>query len=322
MAAAEKLKVAVIAAVLLILGLGVTVLKMRAPASPSTPPVVAAAAPGNGIPEPERTPAVVAPVKAIAKAPTTTSAADQFTGFINFADGSTVELLGLQTNPSSESRWWTADGMLCGTPPHRGEPPSEFDTNSGRKLVWLIMRVNADPNENGRSMKVEVVPSLSSGVSVYSGTVQRSIEATALVSASATTAEVRVGMAAGPWVNDEIYDAATKKSGATKTLEGLITNITIGEEDGNALVGATWIIPPTSQRDHRITAMAGEKIVPISRSTNKNFASKYYFDCGKGEITQVLFQSRPYEIMAIKNVSLAPTTTPTHVSISAASAQQ
>ena len=109
------------------------------------------------------------------------------------------------------------------------------------------------------------------------------------------------------------YDVATSRYTASDGAENVPVRIgNITEENGETVVEIYGTY--SDERDKQRIAMAGGRVVHSSHGHGDNPTMN--IARARSAVTQIIFQSRPYETMTMKNVSLAPTTSPTDVQVS------
>jgi RNA polymerase sigma factor (sigma-70 family) len=304
MIAAEKVKVAGIAVALLLLGIGGALVTVEmANGSGGTGQAVA----GTPVAAMNGTAAGVTNVAAQDGAPA-------FDGQVAFSDGTVVGLLGVHgEGAGAPANWWGVDGLPRAEPPHEAQPRIHMNVGTGEKFVRVMMRIPGTSG-NRKGIKVEMVPSVRSEASSYNQNGGRMIEAVGVVADTQTIAELRIGMAGGPWVKDVVYEVASGKMGTSATGKAGFSKIEISDEAGEACVTVSgFSIAPELDGDFLAVA-AGRTLHPQHGSESKTGITNYY-SCAAGDITQVILQTRKFEVVAVKNVSLVPTTKATAVQV-------
>src|SRR5262249_48297824 len=148
-----------------------------------------------------------------------------------------AEALGLSsTSQPATTPWWSPDGSESPAPPHEDLPRIHMSPvrKDERLLRFILVMPGAIARRN--DVTVEALPSVRRGFSTYGTGAQRWIEAIAIFPVTAKTADVRVGLANGPWTDDISYDVATKQFTKSPTAEVSINSIDITDENGEACV--------------------------------------------------------------------------------------
>jgi RNA polymerase sigma-70 factor (ECF subfamily) len=308
MAATEKLKSGVIAIILLILGIGIVIVKTNSQGAGGAPPVNSVATTAAGLVDASR------PKQRM-----------------TFTDGTVVEVLGiqnvpqdpswlknelgLQSAPPPDAKWWSPDGLECPAPEHEARLRVSINgAGPPARLLRIMLRMSG-PRAGGEGAKAELLPNVRVGYSSYGPSHARLIELMAAVPVDTTIGELRVGVAAGQWINDVKYDMATAQYTASANAANASVRIgNVTQENRETLVEVYW--PPNDgQRDRRLTVVTRGREIQSSHGHGDN-PTYEYFRCAKSDMTQIICQSRPYETMAMKNLSLAPSTLPTDVQVS------
>ncbi|MGN6367963.1 MAG: RNA polymerase sigma factor [Phycisphaerae bacterium] len=240
-----------------------------------------------------------------------------FDGTVTFSDGTVVELLGVHwEGAGSPAGWWGVDGLPCVEPPHEAEPRIHMNTGPGERVVRVMMRMPGQ-SASRKGIQVKLVPSERSRASSYTRNGGTMIEAVGVVKEGQKTAEMQVGVAGGAWVRDVVYDVATGRMGASATGKAGIGKVEISEEGDEACVTVTGLsISP--ELDGEFLAVVGGRTVHPDHGSESKMGMSNYYRCAAGAITEVVLQTRRFEVVRVENVSLVPTVVGTGVRVAGA----
>ncbi|HVT90865.1 MAG TPA: sigma-70 family RNA polymerase sigma factor [Tepidisphaeraceae bacterium] len=249
-----------------------------------------------------------------ARAPTQTPkpAAAWLKGAIKFSDDTIVEVLGIQDDPPADpGRWWLPDGSETPAPQFPKSSPMSAGGFGTRNIRFIICM---GPPIGDRNLRVVVTPRQSEALSVLLQGGMYWMNLLTAIPNNTESATIKIGLGIGPWTETILYDAATAKSSNRDKVPVRIGSIS--EEKGRTQVQVFEMPQPDPQRDEGIVLVASGKQLAAGQ-VSRSFMSgaTYTFDCPKDQMTQILFRSRPYEFIEMKNVSLKLTAQPTEVQI-------
>jgi hypothetical protein len=256
----------------------------------------------------EQTPAAP-PAQALSSRP----AVAGFSGPIKFSDDTLVEVLGIQDDPQADpGRWWLPDGSQIPAPRFPKGGPTNVG-GFGTRNIRFIIRMGGPPIGD-KNLKVVVTPRQSDSVSVSLDRGAYLMNLLVAIPNSSNTANLKIGLGTGPWTESVLYDAATARTTNAATVPVRIGSIT--EEKGRTIVQVSETPQPDAQQDQGIVLLAnGKRIAAGQVSRSWLSGATYTFDCPKAQMNQILFRSRAFEFIEMKNVSLAPTAQPIDVQI-------
>jgi RNA polymerase sigma-70 factor (ECF subfamily) len=270
---AGKIKVAIVVGIILLMGLGITVVAIKS---------------SNSAAAPSETPV---------------SVLDQRQWQVKFSDGTVVELLGMQSAPFY-GKWWGADGLEVPEPTHPDQPRIVMSGDIGTHTVRLMIRPTSNWRGN-QDIKVQVVPSVRAGVSGFQSRDGQIFEAVAIVDDEVKVADVQIGVASGLWTDDVTYDVASGQYSPQGA--GGIRVVNISEQDGETRVEVQY--PPNMNmnvwKDTSVVAMAGGQQLQIRHSEEHGSGLVCYFRCNKKDLAAVISRSRDYEIKTLYDVHLS-----------------
>jgi len=224
------------------------------------------------------------------------------------ADGVTVELLGISTNPSKRDSWWRPGGTALGEPPC--DPPGTRLVGvegAGARLFAVKIR-RGDGERLGLTW--EVVPQ---GRFASSWAAQRNGKAVGEIKAfgvdipnDVQTANVRVGIGQGPWTaRGDTGDGG----GASGTGQGGAVFQSPIQADGKAVV--TVQDDMAGGLDRRIVAVdrkgkLHEADAETHREGNITLTTARFDVTALHEMWEFRFETRPCEWAEFKDVQLYP----------------
>jgi RNA polymerase sigma factor (sigma-70 family) len=251
---------------------------------------------------------------------------------LTFAQGTTIDLLYVSDDPANASRWWSADGTPVAPP----SPPPDLNRISlgGDGPNHLLVLRQTDPGGLNPSMTVSVVRAnvagaastadqSGAGVRMHSYLFNTRGPAPAVV-------DVRVGLASGPWSEVQRYPLSTAASRPAPAAEVTKTAPSTSpalpsEADVPALMivnvregknGMTEVEFRFAQNGQRFRTPLDEKIVLVNAEGREFYAQSWTgrsggsnvlgFSVPRGQAAALTYQSRPYEMREIRNVSLQP----------------
>lgn len=226
-------------------------------------------------------------------------------------NGVTVELVGVCEHPSEDKQWWRPDGSLLKEPlykttgsklpPHESYKYYEFaaglQDQSGTSIKWDV--------PGGRQSSYTGSPLDKDG---------RRVDALKVYTVNypigRETALVQIGLAAGVWKT--LASHTTEKKEATYSFEdGAAAFGQAYEKDGQVLLPFVHNLQHKRKVEaSRIVAVtnSGQEIGGGVSGSGGNVldSSTYQFHIPLKEIKEFQFQTRPYEWIEFKNVSLKP----------------
>ncbi len=245
--ATEKVKVAVIAAILQLRASGGSVAFVKAFSSPSHHTIeVAGAKPLRPAPPP--LPPSKWPMK--------------------FSDGTTMEVLALNDPNTDASVWWKPDGTPTPDPQFRARGNITMNYPAGRRID-LIVRLNGSTlTSKGVNVRSDVSGDDDTAILWSSGMGGRIAKVITVVNDQQPATNLSFGLAAGAWTGDLNLDCADGKRPPFGSTGAGITFRAITEDKGQTVVHYTGA-PGAGKEDSRHVVVAGGKeLAPISTWSN------------------------------------------------------
>jgi serine/threonine protein kinase len=244
-------------------------------------------------------------------------------------NGVTVELIGVSENPSDGKAWWRPDGSPLADRPYaksngrsinaRGigdaDPRAQlpFAKSSGRSYTLpdqrayeLAIRAESPADENINDQWLFDPPNNSAhGPSWLQENVGMALStADVSVPKSVSSINIKYGVAAGPWTT---ISSSDPKGGST---DGKLIFAKALESDGSSTTTVTHQIDNCATRlvaatnDGRtITASSAQGITTIKYLSQMQYTFK---GLRLADVREFRFQTRPYEWVEFKNISLQP----------------
>jgi beta-lactamase regulating signal transducer with metallopeptidase domain/ketosteroid isomerase-like protein/Tfp pilus assembly protein PilF len=223
----------------------------------------------------------------------------------------TVELVGVCEHPIEGKKWWRPDGELLEKAPYasrKGEAISNKNEELNR-LAELAVRVSrANLQDMGLRCKIPGATrtSINSGIEQDASGTLKSIACE--ISKLISRGEVHIGVAADSW-----QTIATQRSNLDKLVEdkvegGFVTWDVPSEEEGNAVIKVAHLF---GEYDCRIVAEDRNGNILKACGSSGGGADalrtiKYTFPVNLSGISKFLFQTRTYQWIAFKDISLQP----------------
>ena len=224
------------------------------------------------------------------------------------SNGVIVELLGVSDNPSQDKPWWRPDGSPLAERPYEKIGATSY-AGDDERAYEVAVRVTPPPGISAQDIaeewKIDSSRGQAGGSSKDEGPYTtgrstkfpRSLERTA----------VHIGIAAGPWTMLENFLPGSSRSTSNG---GYYFNNTPGaENNGNATVSVSHnrgdqdvrLIAidkegQVHQRGHQSSSMAGDSFLLTKEFSNLRL----------GDVKEFQFQTRLYEWVEFKNVTLRP----------------
>ena len=291
--ATEKVKVAAIAAVLLILGIGGGVVAWHTLTSSGRRRVV--------IDPVAASTATAAPTGAVSKWP------------MKFSDGTILDLLALNDPNVDTSAWWAADGSVAGDPNFRSNGSITMNYLLGHRID-LIVRMRG----NALGTKSLTVRSGMWGAhdtaTLATGTqTNRLIKVITVVGTNKTT-NLRFGFDTGKWPNELNLSCANNEMPPIGSTGAGARFNNITEEKGQMVVHLT-MLPEAREDDQQVVVVTGGKETPSIAMWSNLLEDTYVFRCPRSAATRIIVRSRPFEWMEMKNVAVTPIPMPTPVQV-------
>ncbi len=226
-------------------------------------------------------------------------------------NGVTVELVGLCEHPSEGKNWWRPDGQPLGEFPYKVSATYAKPPNN--KILNVLMTISPGPAYS--ATKFEVSQSkprgywigLESNGKLVTNWKAGSFEAPPTLE----KADVKVGIAGGPWQKVAKISPRFEKPVAEKTSLGQIQWLkTVGENGSGDMIVYVASNFVDKADSHLIAVdITGEEHFPYS-GKGEGIADKmtheYKFHLRTNEVRELFFVVRPYQWVTFKNVSLQP----------------
>ncbi len=220
-------------------------------------------------------------------------------------NGVTVELVGVCENPSEGKQWWRPGGELLLKAPYE-HSSTKAHPNKGQKAYEAALLCSGVSEDNGLSVKFHVDNSSSSSFGSVSQTkTSYTHSASFILPEKKEHANIRVQVAAGDWME---YDRRFPVRERRQMADGIVW-FPAKEEDGQVV---QHIVHSHTENNIRMVAVtkSGETVTACFSSVKESgdiSDSTFKFDKLKLEdVSQFIFQTRPYEWITFKNVSLKP----------------
>jgi beta-lactamase regulating signal transducer with metallopeptidase domain/tetratricopeptide (TPR) repeat protein len=228
--------------------------------------------------------------------------------------GVTVELVGVCEHPSQDKKWWRPDGSLLEEAPY-DSTGSVLEDEEGYELYEYALRLLEGPSDTSIKWSIP-----GGNLGSYTGTpigedgkrVGDLRVYTSNQPVERQSATVRIGLTADVWQSLVTHPAV--KGEETYTLEdGAVAFGLPYEQDGETLLPFVHNFKGSSKNNEvatRVIAVTnvGEQIRGgvSGRGGNILSSSTYKFRTPLGNIKEFRFQTRPYEWVTFKNISLKP----------------
>ena len=232
--------------------------------------------------------------------------------------GVTVEFLGVSDNPSLNRPWWRPDGSPLAERPYDslGDTKSRGKDEIAREFAVRLGNLPSEPEAVGTSWELGLhlglheTSSWSRGNPMRLGTSVDDLRAMfARVPAATKTLTVRFGLAAGPW--DTLLKCGQRGNMgvAPGTRSGVIFAEPIENTDKTIVAQVSY---RRGYGQERIVAVDNKGQEHTASSTHNPVAADVaqltavFSDLSLKEIKEFRFQSRPYQWVEFRNVSLQP----------------
>ncbi|NLE30201.1 MAG: hypothetical protein GX629_11085, partial [Phycisphaerae bacterium] len=233
-----------------------------------------------------------------------------------FSNGVTAELAGVAYHPSKGKQWWRADGSEMNISPcDWKDDGSEIQAVEKRKEYIFVIEL-ANLSDRSLNSKWKISPSLSthssSSYCFKEGSLAQGFYGSkAVVASDVTKVKISFGLAAGEWKPCVASNGKVRRTDIVR-LEDKVAEITLMEAyqveneirieaKDNALNYANRIIAIDKEdKIHQPSPMSRNLEQPL-RLTKARFGNLKL-----DQIKEFQFQTRPYEWVEFKNVSLEP----------------
>jgi ankyrin repeat protein len=225
--------------------------------------------------------------------------------------GVTVELVGVADYPSKGGQsWWQADGTVLAKPPYDG---SDIDIMSiaGEDIRKIELAIKLGGNTNGPGWEAPVKRVdgkylWSGGRRRENGQIVDDIKSIAIVCPSKQEKlDLRLYIAAGPWENVSVVP----KNSLPVSSAGVVFSVPQQTANGTTIT----VSDSYFEYDSRIIAIDLEDKIYTASTRNRSAETTdnirqttVNFDLELSKIKEFRFQTRPYEWVEFKNVSLQP----------------
>jgi len=220
------------------------------------------------------------------------------------ANGVIVELVGVCEHPSEGKQWWRPDGTILKQSPY-DHTPSIVHPDDTQQALEMTVRISGSGDINASAIwNIPDATYSSSSSTVRKGDdVAKGLQGVTFVCPeSIKESDLSIGIAAGPWNTISSRPANTIGSHSESKL---IWHLPY-EKDGKTIIAVAY----SYKGDVRITAVPkkGESITAGSSTHNvEGFSGmEARFNLPLDKIKEFQFQTRPYQWITFKNVSLRP----------------
>ncbi|MHC4185016.1 MAG: M56 family metallopeptidase [Planctomycetota bacterium] len=228
-----------------------------------------------------------------------------------FSNGVKVELVGVSEHPSEGKQWWRPDGTLMKDAPYKkvkGKTIDKTNEELNQLREFAVEITGSDSKDISIKYRVPAAGRMSSNLGL-SGDGTIGMESIACAFPKLVTAhEVHIGLASGGWQTVASQSADSESRVTRETKAG---SITWGVPAGLKNEAMIDVVHPFVEDNVRIVAedRAGQ-VVPahVSRGTGTSMVSavRLQFPIRLSQVSMFHIQTRPYEWVEFKNVSLKP----------------
>jgi hypothetical protein len=223
----------------------------------------------------------------------------EFVGIL--PNGVKVELIGICENPSKGKQWWQAHGDLLRSAPYE-HSQTESHPNKGHKAYEAALRFSGFSQENGLGVKLE--PHVSWGDASQTKT-SHTYSASFTLPDKKEQTDFRVQIASGEWAD---YNSQYPGREKPQPEDGILW-YPEKEEEGQVVV---HVVHSLIEGDFRMAAVTKKGRTVTACSINSKASggisdSTFKFSELKlKDVSRFVFQTRPFETVSFKNVSLRP----------------
>ena len=221
-------------------------------------------------------------------------------------NGTTVELLGVSDNPSQDRPWWRPDGSPLAERPYDwlGGSVTPGEHQVGREIAVQLGSLSTKP----ANVIWKITPSFSTvGVNPVSGlgsALPNVYAVAAAVPANKTVADVGVGVAGGEWKTViEVPDRVTHAAGVPG---GFVAFSDAYEKDGKVCVPVATNLTGVELRVVAVDKDGQEHpgSGPTASGGTMNQITANFGNLRLADVKAFRLQSRPYQWVEFRNVSL------------------
>lgn len=237
-------------------------------------------------------------------------------------NGVTVELLGVCEHPSEDKQWWRPDGSSLQEKPYGTIKGDRSYASSGEKAYEFVVRLAGAAQSD---TKWVAIPSTGTYATSYpyghDGKLAHDLRVLhTSFSEETRSGTIRFGLAAGPWqtVADTPGDDSHSAQG-TQRGGVIFSKVSVSPYGTSAPIVSITVTDEIVNSPCRIIAITkdGQEVEPVRTtggSAGKARQTTAYFEAppidkgGQADISfrKFLFQTRPYQWVTFKNVSLQP----------------
>ncbi len=219
--------------------------------------------------------------------------------------GTTVELIGISTNPSGPKTWWAPNGSPLGKAP-LDQANRPFERPADRKMRGFAVRVTVPKGIEGFATEWSIAQSSGYGADSSGTAALGVVGAWADLPSDAGTTTVRLGTAIGAWKTE-----LTAMGGGTTAI--VPDQGSIGVTRARAIPKGCAIVAADSLRGPNVRIVAvdldgkehTQSAGSVSSSGNLRM-SDLEFDLPLDRVKEIRFQTRPFEWVEFKDVPLEP----------------
>jgi len=223
--------------------------------------------------------------------------------------GVTVELVGVADYPSKgDQSWWQADGTVLAKPPYDGSD-NDIMSIAGEDIRKIELAIKLGGNTSGPAWEAPVKRVDGKGLwwggrRRENGQIVDDIKSIAIVCPSKQEKlDLRLYIAAGPWGNV----AVAIKNSVPESFAGVVFSVPQQTANGTTIT----VSDSHLEYDSRIIAIDLEDKIYTASTRNRSAATTdnirqttVNFDLELSKVKEFRFQTRPYECVEFKNVSL------------------
>jgi hypothetical protein len=258
----------------------------------------------------ERAPLPPPPLATTSQRPETPSPrpADNQRWVKRFANGATVEVVGISSCPSGPKTWWKPDGQPMVQPPSDGSTDnSAAPVGEVRRIV--VVRVSKLPAGADYRCSIDQTRGGSRGSASLNGkSVPDLFMLITTVPEVLAACSVRFEVAVGPWRTIRTWATAAGAVGGNSEEPSFMFSEAIATKTGTKCVVTHNIRNDVAFRFVAIDNSGNEHpaSTPIAVGTGGFFQVSAEFDLSPGQIKEFRVQTRPFEKLEIPNVALNP----------------
>lgn len=235
---------------------------------------------------------------------------DKFKAMLS--NGVVVELAGVCERPSQGKQWWSPSGAMLQNKPY--DKPTSLRVSPARnkqaREIAVLLQGNLEEGVGFR-YKIPIAENSSSDSVVDTHKDGEQLKAIYGVAFDAPVeseaADISLGIGAGPWHTIASSTADFKETrGSGGNAGGVVWHEPV-VENGKTIIS---VAHSYINENVRIAAVTKDNAVHTSGSTSSSVADfesiRATFDVSLSEIKEFCFQTRPYQWIKFKNVSLRP----------------